>query len=180
MSRRQFALFAIISVLLMSVLLFVQEVQTVFANKTQRLCDSNQKYYCSRVNYVAYGSGWKINKRQFWGGYGQNAPGQTLGADEWRLWFSRDWQYINGDWQIRWECRGSCDQWHSNPLPGVEGPFNVGPTGDPGGLRNYNTVVQFQHQYYQHNPSRVYCQGIEEHTLANGESYLRPELTDCN
>jgi hypothetical protein len=158
----------------------LQSATVVYANLTAKLCDSNVKYWCSQVDYGPNGSGWQINGRRYWGGYGISTPGGTSGADKWQLWLLRDWHARNGTWQIAWQCSKPCDNWHANPRPGVEGPFTNGPTGT-NAVRNYNASVQFQHRYFQTQPTtRTFCQGIEEHYLSNGTSYYREELINCN
>lgn len=96
MSRRNKLVLFSFALCLLALLLMLSSAQEVYANLTQKLCDSNVKYYCSQVDYGTSGSGWQINGRRYWGGYDINTPGGTRGADKWQLWLLRDWQAPSG------------------------------------------------------------------------------------
>lgn len=132
---------------------------------TAELCDQPfAKYYCSKVDYVSDPSpqgDWVIATRWVRGGV-------DGGADRWHVNMVNDWEWINNQWNLTWNC-WDCTNWETNvPL----GPWqSVGPS------RNvvWGTAVQFQTEYIEFTPpgepNNVWCSGVMEHYLWNGTSF---------
>ncbi len=137
--------------------------QSVSAQQTPVLCDSNGKYWCGKVSYTSIATGWTINTRWWEGGWGFG------GALSYQLWLSRDWEWKNNAWQNTWGCPKPCSG-EFNGSGGLDQWRTIGP------VRNVvtNTTVQFQERYFDCGGGCHYwCEPLQEHYLWNNTNFAR-------
>ncbi len=125
---------------------------------TPTQCDSNAKYDCSKVQYVP-----NPNKREILGR--MYAGGIDGGADQWQLYWAKDWESVGGTWYMREKFPEG--PWFTNiPLSSYysHGPWRT---------RIVNAAVQMKFRYYEcisGQPCYYWCSPNHEHYLSNGTS----------